>query len=140
MARYSRVATEDDPPPCCQDTDPTCCSTSTRPQVIELAQDLAPDTNSAVQLQDLPGGLIDKILDQLPPDSLLDAACVCRDWQQTVHTDKYKKVRVAWFCKSFLQPGLVASFRTRPQVLSFSSQRRLQHFREGIGKAMMLQV
>ena len=94
----------------------------------------------SVQLHDLPAGLISGILDFLPPDSLLEAACVCRDWQHVVHTDKSKHTRVAWYCKAFVQPGLVAAFRTKPRLISRTSERRLLDFRERIGKLMLLQA
>ena len=140
MSGYSRIATEDTADSNYSDPDVASCSTYIQPQLAELTQTHFYQHQTAVQLCNLPAGILDTILDHLPPDSLLDAACVCREWQRTVYTDKYKKVRVAWYCKSFLQPGLVASFRTRPQVLSFSSQRRLRELREAIGKTMMLQL
>lgn len=140
MSGYSRIATEDTAGSDCRDADVASCSTYIQLQLVGLTQTPSYEHQTAVHLCNLPAGVLDKILDHLPPDSLLHAACVCREWQQTVNTDKYKKVRVAWYCKGFLQPGLVASFRTRPQVLSFSSQRRLRDLREAIGKTMMLQL
>lgn len=107
---------------------------------VELTERVSPDEHAAVHLTSLPPGLMEEILDFLPPDSLLDAACVCRDWHHTVHTDKNKRFRVAWYCKAFLQPGLVATFRTKPRILSYASERRLLEFRESIGKMMMLQL
>ena len=141
MARYTRLSASEPLQSCVTVRQAWQCSgQSQRTPSVELAEMAAPDEQSAMQLTTLPPGLMEEVLDFLPPDSLLDAACVCRSWHHAVHMDKNKRISVAWYCKAFLQPGLVATFRTKPRILSYASQRRLLDLRESIGKMMMLQL
>lgn len=89
--------------------------------------------------QGLPQHLVDRVLDSLPPDALLNASRVCKAWRHTVHQDDYKCKRVAWHHKSFVQPGIVAGFRTKRRVLSYAAERRLDELTDRVGKTMLLQ-
>ena len=90
--------------------------------------------------QSLPEHLINTILDQLPPDSLIKACYVCKSWNQLIQQDQYKCKRLAWHHKSFLAPGHVAKFRAKKRLLSCAAERRLNEFTERVGKTMLLQV
>jgi len=91
-------------------------------------------------LQSIPEHLINSILDQLPPDSLIKACYVCKSWNQLIQQDQYKCKRLAWHHKSFLAPGHVAKFRAKKRLLSCAAERRLNDFTERVGKTMLLQV
>lgn len=91
-------------------------------------------------LQSLPEYLINQVLDQLPPDSLMTASYVCKSWYQLIQQDQFKRKRLAWHHKSFLLPGYVAHFKAKRKILSCSAERRLQVLAERIGKTMLLQA
>ena len=89
--------------------------------------------------QSIPQHLLDKVLDSLPPDDLMNALQVCKVWQGTIQEDSYKCKRLAWHHKSFVQPGHVASFTTKRRLLSCTAERRLNELTESVGKTMLLQ-
>lgn len=91
-------------------------------------------------LQSIPDHLINNILDQLPPDSLIKACYVCKSWNQLIQQDQYMCKRLAWHHKSFLAPGHVAKFRAKKRLLSCTAERRLNDLTERVGKTMLLQV
>ncbi|DBA91705.1 TPA: hypothetical protein ACH3X1_003303 [Trebouxia sp. C0004] len=91
-------------------------------------------------LQSIPEHLINNILDQLPPDSLIKACYVCKSWNRLIQQDQYKCKRLAWHHKSFLAPGHVAKFRAKKRLLSCAAERRLNELTERVGKTMLLQV
>jgi len=91
-------------------------------------------------LQSIPEHLINNILDQLPPDSLIKACYVCKSWNQLIQQDQYQCKRLAWHHKSFLAPGHVAKFRAKKRLLSCAAERRLIELTERVGKTMLLQV
>ena len=91
------------------------------------------------KLQSLPQHLLDKMLDRLPPDDLMNACQVCKVWHDLIQQDCYKCKRLAWHHKSFVQPGSVANFRTKRRVLSYTAERRLIQLTDSVGKTMLLQ-
>ena len=91
------------------------------------------------QLQNLPQHLLDKMLDRLPPDDLMNAYQVCKVWHDLIQQDCYKCKRLAWHHKSFIQPGYVANFKTKRRLLSYTAERRLNEFTGSVGKTMLLQ-
>lgn len=116
-----------------------------------LSSEISPATSSAQfstynnlpgddLLQSIPEHLINNILDQLAPDSLIKACYVCKSWNQLIQQDQYKCKRLAWHHKSFLAPGHVAKFRAKKRLLSCAAERRLNQFTERVGKTMLLQV
>lgn len=94
---------------------------------------------STSQLQNLPEHLLDKMLDELPPDDLMNASEVCKVWQDLVQQDLYKCERLAWYHKSFVQPGCVAKFTTKRRLLSYTAERRLNELTNSVAKTMLLQ-
>ena len=91
------------------------------------------------QLQSLPEHLLDKMLERLPPDDLMNAYQVCKVWQDLIQQDLYRCKRLAWHHKSFVQPGHVAKFRTKRRLLSYTAERRLNELTHSVGKTMLLQ-
>lgn len=127
---------------CCSASPFTRLSQSTEELSTSVAADPLPACATQAtgeQLQLLPAHLVNKILDSLPPDSLLNASQVCTSWQQLIQQDQYKQKRVAWHHKSFLQPGHVASFKAKKRLLSYATQHRLTGLTTRVGKTLLLQ-
>ena len=91
------------------------------------------------QLQSLPQHLLNKMLDRLPPDDLMNAYQVCKVWHDLIQQDCYKCKRLAWHHNSFVEPGYVAKFRTKRRLLSCTAERRLNELTASVGKTMLLQ-
>lgn len=91
------------------------------------------------QIQSLPQHLLDMVLSRLAPDDLMSAYQVCKVWHDLIQQDGDKCKRLAWQHKSFIQPGLVANFRTKRRLLSYTAERRLDELTDSVGKTMLLQ-
>ena len=91
------------------------------------------------QLQSLPQHLLNKMLDRLPPDDLMNAYQVCKIWHDLIQQDCDKCKRLAWHHKSFVEPGYVANFRRKRRLLSCTAERRLNELTDSVGKTMLLQ-
>lgn len=91
------------------------------------------------QIQSLPQHLLDMVLSRLAPDDLMSAYQVCKVWHKLIQQDRDKCKRLAWQHKSFIQPGLVANFRTKWRLLSYTAERRLDELTDSVGKTMLLQ-
>ena len=107
------------------------------------SQEATPPCNPVIGLSpfdQLPHQLLDTVLDNLQPDTLLVASQVCRLWQRVTQQDQYKCRRLAWHYKSFVQPGAVATFRAKRRVLSCTAERRLAELTDRVGKTMLLQT
>ena len=147
--KYTRLSCQQDSRACFDVRSINCCANIPGGQCLSLegppATALA-DSCSHVDipanslLQSLPEYLINQVLDQLPPDSLMTASYVCKSWYQLIQQDQFKRKRLAWHHKSFLLPGYVAHFTAKRKILSCSAERRLQVLAERIGKTMLLQA
>lgn len=91
------------------------------------------------QIQSLPQHLLDMVLSRLAPDDLMSAYQVCKVWHDLIQQDRDKCKRLAWQHKNFIQPGLVANFRTKRRLLSYTAERRLDELTDSVGKTMLLQ-
>lgn len=91
------------------------------------------------QIHSLPQHLLEMVLDSLAPDDLMSAYQVCKVWHNLIQQDRDKCKRLAWQHKSFIQPGLVAHFRTKRRLLSHTAERRLDELTDSVGKTMLLQ-
>ena len=103
-----------------------------RPQSVQ--QSSAPSA-----LQSLPEHILHQILDELPPDALLNTYQVCKSWRQLIQQDSYQCKRLAWNHQSFMEPGHVRDFRPKRRLISYTAERRLQHLADCVGKTMLLQ-
>ena len=150
--KYARLNCEAEPISCSDTRSNSCCSqnpfgrrnlpsqeqatTATCTAEPHPTQDRpSPD----LQLQSLPEHLTNRVLDGLPPDSLLSASQVCKSWKQLIQQDQYKCKRLNWHHKSFLEPGNVAKFRAKKRLLSCATEHRLTDLTERAGKTMLLQ-
>ena len=147
--KYCRLASDEQEPLHFDASVPTTYPDNTCPiaqQVsLELAAGLA-DVSSDVEtsarsssLSYLPAHLLHQIVDELTPDALTHALQVCKSWRQVIEQDQYQRKRLAWQYRSFIEPGYVRNFKAKRRLLSFTTERRLQHFADCIGKTMLLQ-
>ena len=149
--KYARLACQEPSVGCCDSERRCCCSANPfgwqqltmnePPGPCKAAPELPGDDgqSTSYSLQSLPSHLINLILDNLPPDSLLDASRVCKSLQHTIWQDRYMCRRLSWHHKCFIQPGNVASFKAKKRLLSCAAEHRLSELTDKVGKTMLLQ-